>query len=325
MSSLLHCQNLSFSIEQKKILSSLNLTINEGKIIALLGESGSGKSTLLHLLAGLEEPTEGVIIYKNSALPPPSKKLVAGHPEIKLVKQDFGLFPNISLRENIAYELRFFTKEYQEERIGKLLKIGKLEAVSHRLPRQVSGGEQQRCVIAKAIADEPSVLLLDEPFSHLDRLNKLRLKEEIQRIIFEEKMACVFVTHDVSDAYGLADELIIIQNGVILQQDTPLAVYNLPSNKYVAEITGEVNLLSSAEMRQFIGSVEANKTYLIRPEWLTFEDEGFEFEIEKIDFLGSYFLSEVKVRNLKITVQSTKNPSLFLYKKLRINIFQEIN
>lgn len=261
---ILSVQNLSYQIDQKEILKNISLELAPQKIYALLGQSGSGKSSLLKLIAGLLEPNSGVLKIEGQAIDPPSEKLIPGHPKIKMVKQDTPLFPNISLRENIEYELRYYQKEYQKERVDKLLKITRLTDVAHQLPRHSSQGEQQRTAIARAIAEEPSLLLLDEPFSNLDFENKLRLKEELYELIAEENMACMFVTHDISDVLGWAHSLGILQNGEIVQQDTPLTIYNKPVNSYVAGLTGNFNLLDAKAFKGIFGQKVKGKV-LIRP------------------------------------------------------------
>lgn len=238
--SLLKINHLHKSFEGVKAVNDISITLEKGNILAILGESGSGKTTLLHLIAALYEPDFGTLTLDNERITPPSEKLIAGHPDIKLVRQDYGLFPNMSIRANIAYELRYYEENYRNERVDKLLEISGLTHVQNHVPRQVSGGEQQRATIVKAIAEEPKLLLLDEPFSHLDAVNKRRLKNEVLNLIKAEEVSCIFVTHDVADAYGMADELLIMQNGNALQLGSPEEIYQNPINQYVAEITGEV-------------------------------------------------------------------------------------
>ena len=164
--SLLKVSELNKFFDNQAVVNGISFSLEEGRILSILGESGSGKTTLLHLIAGLYEPDSGVLLLDNKRITPPSEKLIAGHPDIKLVRQDYGLFPNISIRANIAYELRYYEESYKQQRVDKLLSVSGLIHVQHHLPRQVSGGEQQRAVIVKAIAEEPKLLLLDEPFSH---------------------------------------------------------------------------------------------------------------------------------------------------------------
>ena len=291
--SLLKIQNLSKSFEDKKAVNHISLTLEKGEILAILGESGSGKTTLLHLIGGFQEPDEGTLLLEDKRITPPSEKLIAGHPDIKLVRQDYGLFPNITIRENIAYALRYYEENYRNKRIDKLLKLSRLDKVQTHLPREVSGGEQQRAVIVKAIAEQPKLLLLDEPFSHLDAVNKRKLKVEILRLIKAEEVSCIFVTHDVSDAYGMADYLAIMRKGRILQSDSPQKIYQDPLNQYVAEITGEVNIVSK-EWLESMGLSNLTSLF-IRPEEIFISPlSATKAQVLSLKFLGSYF--EVHIR-----------------------------
>ena len=303
-----------------------------------MGESGSGKTTLLHLIAALCEPDSGTLTLDNERITPPSEKLIAGHPDIKLVKQDYGLFPNMSIRANIAYELRYYEENYRNQRVDKLLDISGLAHVQHHLPRQVSGGEQQRATIVKAIAEEPKLLLLDEPFSHLDAVNKRRLKNEVLDLIKTEEVSCIFVTHDVADAYGMADGLLIMQNGNALQVGSPEEIYQNPINQYVAEITGEVTLgaelgtvrraVLSSEFKktQFINSNHTNNLYdydktlstinsalriFLRPSQIRVSEKSkVKAVIQSIKFLGAYYEVVLKVEDF--------NLKMYSFDKLRI-------
>ncbi|MBA4852251.1 ABC transporter ATP-binding protein [Emticicia sp. BO119] len=291
--SLLRIQNLLKSFGDKKAVNHISFTLEKGEILAILGESGSGKTTLLHLIGAFQEPDEGTLLLENKRITPPSEKLIAGHPDIKLVRQDYGLFPNISIRENIAYELRYYEETYRNKRVDKLLKLSGLDKVHTHLPREVSGGEQQRAVIVKAIAEQPRLLLLDEPFSHLDAVNKRKLKAEILKLIKAEEVSCIFVTHDVSDAYGMADHLAIMRKGKMLQMDAPQKVYQNPLNQYVAEITGEVNIVSK-EWLTTIGFLDTSIVF-IRPEQIFVSPSSeIKAEIQSLKFLGSYY--EVLIR-----------------------------
>jgi iron(III) transport system ATP-binding protein len=323
--SLLKIQNLHKSFQSKKAVNNISLTIEKGEILAILGESGSGKTTLLHLIAALYEPDSGTdsgtLTLDNERITPPSEKLIAGHPDIKLVRQDYGLFPNMSIRENIAYELRYYEENYRNKRIDKLLKISGLQKVQTHLPRQVSGGEQQRAVIVKAIAEQPKLLLLDEPFSHLDALNKRKLKQEILHIIKEEGVTCIFVTHDVSDAYGMADRLAIMRKGKILQIGNPEYIYQNPDNQYVAEITGEVQNVECRVMSEKLSVSETLYTLhstlytIIRPQQIRIsETSDIKAMVESIKFLGAYYEVMLKIDDL----------TLKMYSFDKINVGEEI-
>jgi len=297
--SLLKVSELNKFFDNQAVVNGISFSLEEGRILSILGESGSGKTTLLHLIAGLYEPDSGVLLLDNKRITPPSEKLIAGHPDIKLVRQDYGLFPNISIRANIAYELRYYEESYKQQRVDKLLSVSGLIHVQHHLPRQVSGGEQQRAVIAKAIAEEPKLLLLDEPFSHLDTVNKNRIKNELLQLIKQENVACIFVTHDVEDAYGIADELLIMRKGEILQIGEPETIYRNPINQYVAEITGSVNILSEAQ-RSILGEKEIIPNFL-RPEQIIFNSSSScQGIIEEVRFLGTYYEMTIKIGDFSI-------------------------
>jgi ABC-type Fe3+/spermidine/putrescine transport system ATPase subunit len=296
---LLAIKDLCKSFGDRKVIQKISFSLEKGEILSILGESGSGKTTLLHLIAALQEPDSGSLLLENKIITPPSEKLIAGHPEIKLVRQDYGLFPNISIRENVAYELRFYETNYRNKRVDKLLKISNLQKVQDQLPRKVSGGEQQRTVIIKALAEEPKLLLLDEPFSHLDTRNKRRLKETILQIIRSLGVACIFVTHDVNDAFGMADKLVIMQKGKFLQIDTPQAIYENPKNQYIAELTGDINMIE----------VEG-KTLFIRPEKIKISADlstiHWQGIVESCKFMGHYYEVIVSVNNQKVKIFQDK-------------------
>lgn len=221
-------------------VSKVSLAINAGEIISLVGESGSGKTTLLRMMACLIEPELGMIQLQGKNLRFFSQYLVKGHPEIKLVAQDFQLFPNISLRENIAYALRNAEHCYQQKRTDGLLSLCGLMAIQHRLPKEVSGGEKQRAAIAKALADEPLLLLLDEPFSQLDTLNKQKLKDLLLQLNASEQTTILFVTHDLLDAFTLAHRVGVMQHGELVQMGTPQQILQNPKTTYVQHLVNSL-------------------------------------------------------------------------------------
>ena len=301
---LLQIQHLHKSFDDQKAVNHLSFTLEKGEILAILGESGSGKTTLLHLIGGFQEPDAGVLLLDGKRITPPSEKLIAGHPDIKLVRQDYGLYPNISIRENIAYELRYYEEGYRNKRVDKLLKLSGLLKVQTHLPREVSGGEQQRAVIVKAIAEQPKLLLLDEPFSHLDAVNKRKLKAEIVHLIKEEGVSCVFVTHDATDAYGMADRLAVMRKGKILQLDAPHKIYQKPGNQYVAEITGEVNIIKGEQ--GILGRKPlVDEVLFIRPEQIyVLSNSSWKAKVIGVKFLGSFYEIILQIDNNKLKIFS---------------------
>jgi ABC-type sugar transport system ATPase subunit len=232
---VIEVKNLKAVYTDKTILENINFSIKKGEILAIVGESGVGKSTLLSLMAGLMEPENGLIYFDNQLLEGPKGKLIAGHHDIKLVAQDYRLNPNFSVLENITYSLRTYTKEFQKTRGEELLALFGLVDLQNKLPKQISGGEKQRTAIAKAIADVPKVLLLDEPFSNLDNINKRKLKNSLLQLIKNESIACLFVTHDLLDAREFADKIGFLKNGILLEILPTTNLQNYKGDPYIEE------------------------------------------------------------------------------------------
>lgn len=294
-------------LDQIKAVENISFEIKRGEILGVLGENGSGKSTLLKMLAGLLEPTSGTISLNKTEIGGPSTKLVAGHENIKLIHQSYNLFPNISIEENIKYHLRFYNEVYQNLRTAYLLELCHLEQIKQKLPRQASGGEQQRTAIACAISTPTDVLLLDEPFSNLDVFNNEILKNQIVKIVKKEKLYAVFVTHDAHDALSVSDKLAVIKDGKIISIQTPIDSYQKPENEYVAGITGLCNILKTRELNTFLNIQTENikqKKCIIRPENIYINNEGSAAIVKKCSFRGDRFLLEVLVGKIVLIMFS---------------------
>jgi ABC-type sulfate/molybdate transport systems ATPase subunit len=288
-------------------VENISLEIKKGEILAILGENGSGKSTLLKMMAGLLEPSSGEILLDKKKVLGPSSKLVAGHENIKLIHQNYNLQPNISLEENIKYHLRFFNDEYKKNRTEYLIHLCHLEEVRHKLPRQTSGGEQQRTAIACALSTPTDVLLLDEPFSNLDIFNSEILKRQMVSITKKEKIYTIFVTHDAEDALSVSQHLVVIQQGKIVQFDSPFAIYNHPKNEYVAQITGLNMVLKQKDLSEIFAIQTTNKRLFIRPEQIEISQNGTEVIVQNCSFRGGRYLNTAKVVNTKIKIQFYTN------------------
>ena len=292
----------------------VSFTLGPGQIMGLVGASGSGKSTLLNLLAGLSDADAGEVRLAGERVPGPGEVLVAGHPQIRLVHQEYQLMPNVSIRENIQYAVRFFEKTYQNARVDELLKRCRLTDVQHRLPRQVSGGEKQRTAIARAVADKPAVLLLDEPFSHLDLPNRLIVRDLLFDLIQHEKTACLFVTHDATDALSIADTLGILRDGRLVQLGSPVEVYHRPATAYAARLTGAVNILKAKHLPalglpdyQVGETVQPDALVCLRPEQIQLDEAGVGGTVRAVFFRGSQSEVEVEVsRYLCVRLLTTR-------------------
>ncbi|GAB3557596.1 ABC transporter ATP-binding protein [Spirosoma fluminis] len=275
----------------------VSFTLETGQVMALVGASGSGKSTLLNVLAGLADADTGEVRLNNERVPGPSEVLVPGHAGIRLVHQEYQLMPNVSVRDNIAYALRYFEKSYRDYRVDQLLKLCRLTEVQMRLPRNVSGGEKQRTAIARAVADKPTILLLDEPFSHLDLPNRLIVRDLLFDLVRHDDTSCLFVTHDATDALSIADKLGILRDGRLIQLDAPTSVYHQPLTTYAAQMTGVANIIK-AKYLPLLGLPEADKAdalLCLRPEQIRLNEAGSPGTIRAVYFKGSHYELEVEL------------------------------
>ncbi|WP_425635976.1 ABC transporter ATP-binding protein [Algoriphagus yeomjeoni] len=235
--------NVSKSYDELPALQPFSLEMEQGDFLAIVGESGSGKSTLLKIMAGLEVQDSGEVFLDGKPILNPNQKIVSGYDEIRLIHQNFHLYPNSTVEENISRQLLHYEKEYAKSRVAQLLKLLGLNDFKDRFPRQLSGGQKQKVAIGKAMAVEPDILLLDEPFSSLDTIQTHRLISELKEIFKEFGTTVIFVTHDLDDALRLTDNLIILQKGKVAQKGTSRELCEKPSTKYVAQLFSPINKL----------------------------------------------------------------------------------
>lgn len=230
---MLKINNLFKTYQKKVVVNNISLEIPAGEIVVIVGESGSGKTTLLNLISGNITPDAGTLNINNQNIDLYLNRLIKDLPDIKLVPQDYRLKPDYTLAENIDLALTHYTLEYRLERVNELLELCGISEMKDKKPREVSGGEKQRTAIARAIADEPLVLLLDEPFSNLDSINKTHLRNKVVEIIKQESIACIMVTHDLLDAFLIADRIGIMQKGNLLLIDSPANIIQQTENQYI--------------------------------------------------------------------------------------------
>ncbi|SEI56425.1 iron(III) transport system ATP-binding protein [Dyadobacter koreensis] len=257
---VLRAESVSKNFDAKSVLKDISLELNPGEWLGILGESGSGKSTLLRILGRFVDSDAGYVYFQESLVPSVKGELIPGHNSIKLIHQEFELFPNQTVEENISYSLRFYEPEYRINKVEELLTITGLSAIRNQKAKLLSGGEKQRTAIAKSLAEQPDVLLLDEPFAHLDNRNRRILAEAIEKLRQEQQMACIFVTHESADALAWSDRIAVLRDGEIIQIGTPQEVYNKPSSSYVAELTGDINWLNSDTQKSFIRPEKIKRT-----------------------------------------------------------------
>ena len=237
-----------------------------------MGESGSGKTTFLKCIAGLEKIHSGSISLNNVVLNDKGVFVKPQDRKIGFVFQDYPLFPHLNLEENIVFNL---DKKYHKN-LDYILNLTGLKYFISRYPHELSGGEQQRTCVARALIREPELLLLDEPFSNLDSAIKESMREEIYKIIKETNTTTILVTHDINDSLNIADKILIFKAGIVQQYDKPEKMYCEPANCYCAMILGDMNKL-------FIGS----ETYYVRPEKVeVVKKSNHKIKVEKCFFQG---------------------------------------
>ena len=241
--SFLSIRKVSKSYDSHSALQELSLDLDRGQMLSIVGESGSGKSTLLRIAAGLLNQSSGEVWLGELQILNPSKKLVPGYDQIKLIHQDYQLFPNSTVEENISRPLLNFDPSYRKQRVKRLLDQLGLDQYRERFPRQLSGGQQQKVAIAQALAVEPEVLLLDEPFSHLDRIQKQKLILELKDLLHEMGTTVIFVTHELDDALRLTDSVLILQKGKMVQKGNSKELCEHPKTRYVARLFSPINLI----------------------------------------------------------------------------------
>ena len=302
---LLEINKLHFSYTpEKKLFNNLHLKIDEGKIVALAGESGCGKSTLLSIIYGLLDWQEGEIKLDGEQLMGPKGNIVPGESQIKLVAQNYDLMPYATVAENVGTFISNIHLEDKNREVEKLLEVVGMQEFATEFPKNLSGGQQQRVAIARALSVLPKLLLLDEPFSNIDFSRKIQLRERLFKYVKEKNISLIISTHEILEVVPWLDELIILQEGRLIQNDHPEEIYLHPYNAYVSQLFGEVNIISDEEKKEL--SLHKNAWY---PHEIKISESGLDAEVLESRFSGSFFWNKVKVKNTTFIVY-TKNKLL---------------
>jgi sulfate/thiosulfate transport system ATP-binding protein len=266
-------ENVSKQFGSFQAVEQINLEIQSGSLVALLGPSGSGKSTLLRLISGLELPDTGKIILTGKDATNQSVQ----ERNIGFVFQHYALFKHLTVRKNIAFglEIRKAPKKKIQGKVEQLLELVQLSGLGDRYPSQLSGGQRQRVALARALAVEPNVLLLDEPFGALDAKVRKDLRAWLRRLHDEVHVTTVFVTHDQEEAMEVSDEIVVMNKGKVEQVGTPAQIYDHPASAFVMSFIGPVNVLpSSAKIFQSSGFESTNPETFLRPQDIIIETVG---------------------------------------------------
>lgn len=293
---MLQVKNVSFSYSDSITLNNIDFSLKKGINLAVIGESGCGKSTLLKLIYGLYDLDKGHIFWNDVEVLGPKFNLIPGMDFMKYLAQDFDLMPFITVAENIGKYLSNSYPEQKNARIAELLEIVEMTDYANIKAKNLSGGQMQRVALARVLVLEPEVLLLDEPFSHIDNFRKNSLRRKLFSYLKEKKITTIFATHDSSDVLSFADEVLVLKDGQLIEEGNPESIYNYPKNKYIASLFGDVNEI------EIDGKIE-----LIYPDQLNIvEKSDLKVEVVKSYFLGSHYLIEANIIDKVLFFESEK-------------------
>jgi len=291
---MLKVQNISFSYNEQKTINEVSFELQSGKNLAVIGESGCGKSTLLKLIYGLYDLDSGEIYWNNELVLGPKFHLIPGMEYMKYLAQDFDLMPFISVAENVGKYLSNTNSKKKKARIAELLTLVEMADFSEVKAQYLSGGQMQRVALARVLASEPELLLLDEPFSHIDNSRRNSLRRNLFSYLREKKISVIVATHDSSDVLSFSDEVIVLKDGNKIMQADPVSVYNNSNNYYIASLFGDVNEITIEGKTQF--------KYPWQLEQI--EDSKFKVIVKQSFFKGSHYLIESEFQNRKIYFES---------------------
>ena len=317
---MIECNNLTKLYDTLIAVNKISLKINEKEFISILGPSGCGKSTLLRLIAGLEVPSQGqVYLYdqeisgKKINLPPENRKF-------GMIFQDFTLFPHLSVKENVTFGVSGSKKD-KHNRVEELLNLVSLPNLAEKMPHQISGGEQQRIAVARALAPNPRLILMDEPFSNLDYQLRQQLRYDIRNILKNQGVATILVTHDQVEAITFSERVILMKSGELLQSGSSIEIYQFPRTLWASSFVGEANHLSAEwnnnSLNSTLGSFKIpseigkkTKVLMVRPEDFNIESVSVTNSngiVKTVDFLGPTKTIGVELKGGEI-IHVTESP-----------------
>ncbi len=311
--SALVVNKLSCFYQDNQVLESLDLELENNEIICLLGESGCGKTTLLKAVAGLQTKLSGEVKINGKTVNDNGVNVAPEKRKVGLIFQDYALFPHLNVFDNVAFSLSQYSKEEKKKRVDDVLALVRLCDYAQRFPHQLSGGQQQRIAIARALAYQPDLMLLDEPFSNLDHHVRFQLIHEIRELLKVRSMSALFVTHSKEEGFAFADKIALMQAGKIVQIGSAQNLYSHPKSKYVADFMGQSNYLKVCVKDKYsyqsdLGLLTSNTliefetgkalNLLLRPEQIAIETavNGLG-TVKQVDFLGAYQQITVSYQN----------------------------
>lgn len=317
---MLHVNNITFSYNTTPVLKNIDFTVNEGEYLAILGESGSGKSTLLKIIYGLLQLKEGTIFWKDNQVLGPDYNLIPGEKYMKYLSQDFDLMPFLTVEENVSQYLSVFYPEELKERTEELLEMVEMTSFAKTKVKLLSGGQQQRVALARVLAQEPELLLLDEPFSHIDNFRKNSLRRRLFGYLKRKKITCIVATHDEKEVLPFADRILVIKDEEIIANEKTEILYNNPKSLYIASLFAEANLVPVSTIKEYTKTKKDIVVYA--HEFKVSETSGIEVRVINSYAMGSYYLMEGVTEEQSLFFTHPK--SIELGKKVFLNVSLEI-
>lgn len=285
---MLVVKNISFTYIENPVIENMSFEIAKGQNVAIIGESGCGKSTLLKLLYGIYNLDDGEIFCDDNPILGPKYNLIPGEDYIKYLAQDFDLMPYITVEENVGKFLSNIYKAEKKNRVQELLEMVEMTEFAKVKAKYLSGGQQQRVALARVLALEPQILLLDEPFSQIDSFRKNSLRRNLFNYFKKKQITCIIATHDSTEALSFSDETMVLQNGKLISKGNSRELYDNPPSFYVASLFGEVNELKQSH---FSDSEESDQIVLLYPHQLKVVEEGkMKAIVKQCYFKGSHYL-----------------------------------
>lgn len=278
---MLEVNNISYTHEGSTAgFRGVSFRLKQGEHLSVMGESGSGKSTLLKAIYGLFDLQEGTIFFNEKKVLGPAFQLVPGYEKMKYLAQDFGLSPYHTVAENVGKYLSNIDLDYKKQRVNELLSLVEMESFASRKALLLSGGEKQRIGLAMALAQEPELLLLDEPFSQIDNFRRSKLQRTLFSYLKNKKISCVVATHDAKEALSFSDKILIMRNGKLVLFGDLMSIYNQKTDFYTASLFGDVS--------KFIENEEVS---LLKPHQIELvQKSAWEAIVENCYFQGNTFL-----------------------------------
>ncbi len=285
---MLHVDHVSFAYDDIPVLEDINLKVAKGEHVSIIGESGCGKSTLLKIIFGLLHIKVGEVYWDENQVLGPLYNLVPGEPYMKYLSQDFDLMPYTSVEENVNQHLSVFEPEEMQKRTLELLEMIEMADLAKTKVKYLSGGQQQRIALARVLAQEPEVLLLDEPFSHIDNFRKNSLRRKLFAYLRKKNVTVLTATHDHNDILPFADRVIVLKDRKIIAKDTPKNLYAKPKDLYVASLFGEANKIPINIVKSYADT--KRRIIIYSHEFKVSEKSGLEVVVKESYYMGGNYM-----------------------------------